>query len=249
VATVLRVTRRCLADDLGLPIEEAARDAGKLAREHLAIRTFVTRRSGAPEVGEVIKEVHPYGGVLSLHVGRGRAATLYDTEQDVVWLLAYSATHATHEGRDAYRHFMSLDARGELLPTEEDYETLDGISTVAILDAFEDQCHDLIAQARDQPGREAFGGVTLGDGKASSMVASIEVFLLDKADAEQGWVSFVFHPDTRLSPSQVLDMLAAILPVDVIPEQAADFNGRTLRYDELAWTWVLWPLDEDEDSV
>ena len=232
-----------MADDLHLPIEHATRDARNYQSEHPAVKTFVQLRESAPGVGEPITDVRPKGKVLSLHVGAGRAATVYDAEQDVVWLLAYSPTHATGERRDGYRKFMRLDERDELLPTDEDYESVEGLSSVAILDAFEVQCRAIYAEARMRPGDEVSGVVLLSNGQKSGVVAAVDVQIVGQDNIEQGWVAFNFPADTRLSTSQVLDLLVAVLPEGVEPERAADINGRQLKHYELGWTWVIYPSD------
>jgi len=240
MGAVLRVTRRCVADDLGLPIEHASRDAQHYMREHVAVRTFVELREHAPDVGERVKGVNPYGGIVSLHVGSGRGATYYDAEEDVVWLLAYSATHATHERRDVYQKFMALGERDELLPTQEDYETLETISSVAILDAFEEQCLRAVNEARADPGHTSSSVVLLRNGQRSGIVALVDIHVIEDGSAEQGWVAFTFSPDTRLGPSQVLDLLDAVLPEGAEPEHAADLHGRPLHHNEVAFTWVVY---------
>jgi hypothetical protein len=233
----LRVTRRCLAEDLGLDADKyLSRDARAYCAELDVLRTFVVKREGAPDSGDVIKDVKPAGKVKSLHIGRGRAATIWDPVEDVVWLLAYSETHATHEKRDAYQFFMSLDARDELLPTGEDYEELDILAEAFLLDGLVEDAKGIYLDARLDPGVE----FNASNGAHAALVVIDLVVELD-GEMEEGWVSISFPRDTPLTVETALDVSSRILPnhINVANlEHAATFGKRDLRPDELVFTWT-----------
>jgi hypothetical protein len=233
----LRVTRRCLAEDLRLDADKyLSRDARAYCAEVEMLRTFVGKREGAPDFGEVIKGVSPAGKVKSLHIGRGRAATIWDPEHDVVWLLAYSETHATHEKRDVYQYFMSLDARDELLPTDADYEELDVLAEAFLLDGLVEDAKGIYLDARADPGVE----FNASYGVHEALVV-IDLVVEHDGEMEEGWISIGFPRDTPLTPESALDVIARILPGHINVgslEFASKFWKRDLRPGELVFTWT-----------
>lgn len=231
----LRVTRRCLEDDLGLPTDRLQRDARHYCAEHEALRTFVVKRETAPGTGEPIVDVGKTGSVLSLHVGQGRAATIWDPEADVCWLLAWSATHATGERRDAYQHFMRLDRRGELMPTAEDYEAIDADAVAYIVDGLLDACSDLYKEARANPGIEM--SETFENRGALILV---DLIVVEQDEMEEGWLAVTYPRDTPLTPEVALDLCARILPARIPVAEinlASHFGRRPIQPGELIFTW------------
>jgi hypothetical protein len=77
-------------------------------------------RSQAPEAGDLINDLTERP-CYSLHSGRYRAATWYDAEHDVVWLLA-AGLHRSGERDDFYAVAVSHEQAGRLYPTSKDYE-------------------------------------------------------------------------------------------------------------------------------
>lgn len=232
----LRVTRRCLEDDLGLDGGYVERDARHYCAQHEALRTFVVKREGGPGVGEPIKDVGKTGSVLSLHVGQGRAATIWDPEADVCWLLAWSPTHATHELRDAYQHFMRLDRRGELMPTVADYEAIDLDAISYIQDGLAAACEGLYDDARSSPGTEL--SETFENRGALILV---DLIVVEEDEMEEGWIAITFPRDTPLTPEVAIDLVARILPRH-IPTSELDyadrFGKRPMEQGELIFTWT-----------
>jgi hypothetical protein len=232
----LRVTQRCLREDLGLDPAFVQRDARHFCSEHEVLRVFVVKREAAPGTGEPVKDAGPRGSCISLHVGRGRGITIWDEAGDVCWLLAYSGTHATHERRDAYQYFMRLDERDELLPTAEDYEALDESAEAFLIDGLVAASQGLYDDARANPGyefNETFGS-------RSSMVV-IDLVVEDNEEIEEGWISIGFSRDVPLTPTAALDVISRILPRHIAVESldfASSFRGRPLRDDELVFTWM-----------
>lgn len=235
----LRATRRCLRDDLALGEETGARDARSYVVEHDALKTFVTKRSGAPDEGDLVKDVNPRGRVKSLHVGRGRGVTLWDPDNDVCWLLAYSPTHATHERRDVYQYVLWLDSRGELLPTADDYESLDELPDVDFLEQVSDASRGLYEEARTHPGKEA--SRPFSDG---GVLMVIDLVVDTEGEYEQGWYSVTFPATTPLAAPDVLDILSRLLPTSVdldTLELSPDFNGEALTPFQVVWSWSCYP--------
>lgn len=207
---------------------------------HDAIRVFVGKRSSAPGDGENVLGVSPYGHVKSLHVGQARAATIYDPEQDVCWLLAYSGTHAIGERRDAYEHFMKLSRRDELLPDEGDYLALGTVTAASLMDEIQKFGGELLIEARENPGGEACRTLSLVDGDEVEIAVSIELVVEATDSAEQGWIAFVLPHSAPIEVQQLLDLVADMLPSYIRPEDiviSGDINGRPLGFAELAITW------------
>lgn len=241
MTTRFRVTSRCAKDDLNLSDQDAAsREARFLAADHEAIRCFIGKRADQPGSGEKVSDVEPNGAVKSLHVGQGRAATIYDEAEDVCWLLAYSATHAIGERRDVYKHFMRLSDRGELLPTEADYKSLMTVTDAALMDALKEPAESLYQRARAAQDGEAGLAFTLGDGRDVEMHIAVELIIDGTQEAEQGWLSITFPPDAPIEAAVILDLIADLLPASVNLDTvsiAADMRGRAIAYNELAVTW------------
>src|SRR5689334_21297157 len=116
----LRVTCRCLRDDLG--IEPPAAFADLVDVE--IVKALISKR--AEHVGEG-KTVGPRAGGATLYrLGRGddhRGATWADLPNSVVWLCAYGF-HRSGTEDDAFKKFRRLMEAGQMYPTVEDYEWL-----------------------------------------------------------------------------------------------------------------------------
>lgn len=207
---------------------------------HDAIKKFVGTRSSAPGEGENVLNVVPYGHIKSLHVGQGRAATIFDPNEDVCWLLAYSPTHAEGEERDAYRHFERLHGRGELRPTANDYAALTVVTSASLMDELRSISETLMEEAVERQGEETCRSFTLDDGKDASITVAIEVIVELDDTAEQGWISFVLPYDAQIGQAQLLELVADLIPPHVDEdtiEFAADVRGRVVAHNEVAFTW------------
>lgn len=229
-----------MRDDLQLPAEDAKREASRISEKHVAIRTFVSKRSNGPGEGENVLNVVPYGHVKSLHVGKGRAATIFDEEQGVCWLLAYGDTHATGERRDSYNDFVRLSNRGELLPGESDYAALYTLTDAALMDELKEYGRELFDRANNEPNGDYVTSFVLEDGQDASISLSVEVIVDNDGTAEQGWTAFVLPPGCPIGQAQLLDLVADLIPDHVDVESidfAADVRGRVVAFNELAFTW------------
>jgi len=107
-----RTTARCAADLATLSLEVTATLADKLEQ-----------RLQAPESGELIDGLRQRS-CYSLHAGRYRAATWYDIEHDVLWLLA-AGIHISGDRNDFYNVAVQWERSGRLYPTSDDYQDLD----------------------------------------------------------------------------------------------------------------------------
>jgi len=109
----VRVTARCEEVDLdAMPPDDAS----------VLLDKFVEMRSQGPDTGDLINDLHERP-CHSLHSGRYRAATWYDTEHDVVWLLA-AGLHRSGSRDDFYNVAVRIEQAGRLYPTADDYERL-----------------------------------------------------------------------------------------------------------------------------
>lgn len=117
----LRVTLRSVQDELQLPPEAAKRHPTEL--DHEICSAFVTQRSQNPIGLEKLQPLTSSIEAYTVHAGRWRRATWHDEEDNVVWLLGFSY-HRSGEAGDAYSYLKQLDAKGQLLPTPEDYDLL-----------------------------------------------------------------------------------------------------------------------------
>src|SRR5438874_614878 len=113
---VLRVTRRCLVDDLEFGASDLDRPLEELAARHQMVRAFVERRSQSPVGQETIQGLTSRIVAYSLHSGEDRGITWHHVAAGIVWLLA-AHFHRSGNADDAYPYFRRLDARGALLPT------------------------------------------------------------------------------------------------------------------------------------
>lgn len=212
------------------------RDVRRFCAEHEALRAFVGKRAGAPEVGDLIKGIEPYGRYRSLHHGRCRGVTVWDAAADVCWFVAYSETHASGEDRDCYRYFMRLGERDELLPTAEDYEQLAEVSTEDVLHELAQVARNLYREARARPGVEA--NASHHDGKALMLV---DLVVIDTDECEQGWLALRLPPEITVEPGTIVDFMSQLLPEHVGPESievAGTVGTRPCHHEEVAWSWI-----------
>lgn len=232
----LRVTARCLREDLGLDASSyAGRDARYYCAEHEILRVFVTKREGAPAVGEQVKGIEPFGRYISLHHGRWRGLTVWDPAHDVCWLVAFSETHAAHEDRDAYNYFMQLGG-DKLLPTADDYELLEEVSTENLIDGLADRSAGIYEEARANPSIE-FNETYEG----GSALVLIDMMVIDDGTWEEGWIAITFPRDTPLNEYTALDLVSKILPKTIVAdtlELSPKFGSRLARHDELVFSWT-----------
>lgn len=82
---ILRVTIRCLVQDLGLSASDARRNVTEL--DHEVCKAFVSKRSQSTIGIEKLQPITTAAEVYTLHAGRWRGATWHDEASNSVWLL------------------------------------------------------------------------------------------------------------------------------------------------------------------
>jgi len=161
----LRVTRRCLVEDLGTQPDMPQLDLEELAEAlspdaSAVVRTFLRDRSQTPEGQDRMSGLATGRAPIFIlrHGARYRALTWYDEPHRVVWLLAAHFVHRSGEVDDSFAHFRRLGASA-LRPTTDDYTALEQEEASAAADAIFDAIPKLLAEAAGQPGREVRGRV------------------------------------------------------------------------------------------
>lgn len=191
--------------------------------------------------------VSAYPNVKTLHVGRGRAVTIHDPQEDVCWLLAYSALHKVGAKDDAYKKFERLDSRGELLPTADDYLALESVSSAEFIDSLIELGRELYSEALASPGVEVGRTVTFSTSGTSSedvlvsVAVAVEMIVDVTGSAEECVVAFTVPLGEDFGREQALDVMSALLPEGVEPEEisfATSIGDRTVNHNELAFSWA-----------
>jgi len=218
----LRVTRRCLDEDLQSPTTAPFDDLKK----HEIIKALIKRRRETPDD---TKKVSPLPGGLDIYRlaygSRHRGATWYDEDNRVIWLVAY-AQHEFEGGGDAFPYFKDLHTEGRLLPTETDYQALFADRASRFAGVARHDAGLLLEAARANPGTEqrGFVGGEVGVGVAVEIVETLtETYLAVK----------IRGLDTEALPI----LLAAFFPeydfADI--ESTRELPTRSLDSDELGF--------------
>ena len=199
----LRVTQRCLEEDLGRdPDSDFAELLEKATPE--IVTALVKKRCDGPTDRSEIAPLSSGRTVYRLAFGDDhRGGTWYDEHFGVVWLLAYRL-HRSGRPDDAFPYIKGLDEEGRLLPTEEDYKALfDDQGRRAAMVAPE-EAQELLAEARANEGVEVRGvlGEAAGVGVVVEVVETLEetaiAFAVNQVPA--AWVTLIpawFFPDSR----------------------------------------------------
>ncbi len=151
----LRITRRCLTEDLGQPEDAAWADLP----DHEILRAFKKDRCADPLGSKIVGASAGGNTVYRLAYGHNhRGATWFD--EDVVWLCGYGL-HRSGEPDDAFARFLALMDARLLQPTEADYLDFATDRAERFVDLVERDARILLARARGEPGveqREIIGG-------------------------------------------------------------------------------------------
>lgn len=163
----LRITHRCLVEDLGFtsddlerPLEELAAGDSDAAK---FVRTFTEKR-GIDPVDEDSIEGLATGRVPMHPLRRGqriRGLTWFDRDTNVVWLVAAHFDHRSGERGDSYAYFRGLRAE-QLLPEELDYLLFREQQAIQAADAILDHIDPALRSALADQGTEVrmdIGGV------------------------------------------------------------------------------------------
>lgn len=163
----LRITRRCLVEDLGFSSDDLERPLDELAATDSDagrfIRTFIEKRGPDP-VDEDSIEGLATGRIPMQPLRRGeriRGLTWHDRNANVVWLVAAHFAHRSGERSDSYAYFRGLRA-DQLLPEELDYMLFREQQAIQAADAILDLIDPALRSALADPGTEIrldIGGV------------------------------------------------------------------------------------------
>jgi len=240
----LRVTERCLRNDLGLSKQRAdellTQDARLFEDEHAAVKKFVAMRKADPRGGEPIHGPYPRGRVRSLHVGETRAVTAWDEDEDVCWLLAYHHYHRNGDPEDAYAIFNALYSADALMPTASDYQNfLDDVEgedddEPPLIEDLLEVGQKMLAVARANPGREAIE--TWHNGERRQVIC-VDIVVEAGDWMEEGWLGLTLPEHEMLSDVQVFEMVQALLPEGVVPIYERRFRDRERRRGEIVYRW------------
>jgi hypothetical protein len=223
------------ADDLDLSVDE-------LAQQNSVVASFQEKRSQDPEGVEKVQPLTSNVVVHTLHAGEDRGATWFDKKAGVVWLLA-AGFHRSGKRDDAYPYFKGLDAKGELLPTREDYEALVRSQTRNLAALLIEEIPPIRDEALRHPGGIVEG--VLG-GRVDVRVASED----DDPPMLTVAISQRLRPgETALPAGWQLVIAAGFLPNTTPPENLAfadDLAGHELRDDEIAYCDFVEQPDDSE---
>jgi hypothetical protein len=222
----LRVTRRCLEEDLDYyedaPFEDLA--------GHEIIKALINRRSDGPTDTREVSPLSSGKRVYRLAYGnRHRGATWFDENEGVVWLLGY-AQHEFEDRGDAFSQFKDLDEEGHLLPGPADYEALLRERDARFGASLAVQAEALLAEARRNPGREV----------VAHLGGAIEVTVAITVVETLGELHVAIQM-TGLPTEHFLLVLAALFDgrdMDEI-ESAEAMPGRDLQPGELGFRILL----------
>lgn len=162
----LRVTRRCLVEDLGFRESDLAVELPALAEGRtdgaVFLRTFLDQRSKAPEPGDEGElECLAAGTPTMFPLRRGarqRGVTWFDERSGIVWLIAAHHSHRSGERNDSYVYFRGL-RREQLLPERLDMVAVRTERADEAANAIWDDVPRLMAEADASRGAEVFGHV------------------------------------------------------------------------------------------
>jgi hypothetical protein len=218
----LRVTRRCLLEDLDGKKDGTLKDVSK----HPIVRAFLREReaktTGTRQVGQLSsgKEIW----VLA-QAHRHRGGTWYEAQRDIVWLVA-AGHHESGSPDDFFPYCRQLDKDRRLAPSKEDYKELllaqnEWLAARILIDA------PLLRKRA----RSTSGEVSARIGGKFGVKVAIEV-----AD-EIEEISVAFDLRTLHDPRSMVAILAA-LEADGEWEDADKMPNRPLEYYEQAFSHV-----------
>ena len=230
----LRITTRCLVDDLGLTADAAEVPVEELVEQHELIGAFVEQRSQNPIDAEWIRGLTSDIMAYSLHATRFRGITWHDKRNGVVWLMA-GGFHTSRHPKDAYPTFLALDAADRLLPGQVDFEALVFVRARAAVQGMFDDAPRLVDEARAQPG--AIIQATLG-GRIDVRVA---VEGDDPAMLTLAVSSRLRPGELPVPPDWTTRVVSAFFPEQTFDDLsfAGDIAGHELRDDESGWCYFV----------
>jgi hypothetical protein len=218
----LRVTSRCLVDDLN-----AMADADFEAIDGLEIiKAFVAERS---ERADGTRQVTPLTcGHEVWVVARGhdhRGATFHDVEDEVIWLLAYGR-HRSGKPDDFFPVCKALDRDKPLLPAKVDYERMYIERDFRFTEAVRVEAPLILRAARDADGEHR---CTVGGSLAVGLSVELE------GDLDATALTVAFFANQLETYEQGILLLAALYQGDAW-EPVPRMPSRDLEPGEVAFT-------------
>lgn len=218
----LRITRRCLTDDLNL---DSTTDFS-VALSHPIVHAFENQRSTSPAGGKTVGPVAGEHTIYRLAYGHDhRGATWFDEPERVVWLCAYRL-HRSGSPDDAFPYFHELIRSGEILPTADDYEALFLDRDRRFVETMSLDAQALLARARSNPGVEQVG--LIGGEETTGVIVEVVETL------EETHVAFTL---TVVDYRRIVLLLAAFYPDATFKdwELVVILPTRSLRENEMCY--------------
>jgi hypothetical protein len=196
----LRITRRCLEEDLGEDPDEC--EFGDLCETHPIVHAFRERRSKVTGGGDTVGPAAGEWTIFTLRQGSDhRGATWYDAKSGVVWLLA-AGHHRSGQPDDAFQRFRELLAEEAIYPLENDLEDFYSDRGDEFVERARVAVPTLLAEAQADPGSEF--AVQIGTEPVSCVINVVET-LQERYFAVSGHVGVqglellkaLFAPDRR----------------------------------------------------
>jgi hypothetical protein len=220
----VRVTLRCLREDVGLDVPPVEVDLG--AMDHPLI---AEARRVAPTAPRGQKRVLSIGRplVYRLRHGRWRGATWLEADAGRFWLCA-AAQREAGSPDDAYELFAALHAAGRLLPDDDD-RLRDALErNVRVIDSAAAEIPVLLARANARRGRD----VTARLGELVDMRLQVSLA------GDEVWVAIATQAaDGRFVEERLRDVLFRLV-FDVaraeVSEPRADWPSGSLAWFEVA---------------
>jgi len=215
----LRVTKRCLVEDLEADEEATLEDVSK----HPIVRAFLRERKTKTEGTRTVSQLGSSHKVWVLtQAQRHRGGTWYEAQRSIVWLVA-SGHHESGSDDDFFPYFRRPSEEGRLAPSKQDYEGL-----------FEEQAERFAARVLIEApllrkeAREAGEEISAQVGGRFGVKVAIEV----AEDLEEIWVAF----DLRtLEVHLYIPVILGALEAEGEWEQADRMSSRPLQYYETAY--------------
>lgn len=216
----LRITERCLVQDLELSADSTFEDA----LTHLIVQAFVEKRKDDPGSG---KTVGPAAGNRTLHhLGRGhdhRGATWHDRRNGVVWLCGYGL-HRSGGPDDAFQIFAKLIEEDEIRPKTADYRRLLSDRTGRLVELGPEQGETAVRRAVEQ-----------GDVQSVSLADQIPVRVSANVIDDFLEVTIAF-PSANLNQDRILLVVRCFAGASTdMWENTNDFSGQPLPEGELGF--------------
>jgi hypothetical protein len=188
----LRITLRCLGEDLG---SAADLDFEKSLSRDVIVKAFKREHEFKADAAKEVSPLTCGETVWRLaHQHDHRGAVWYDEANAVMWLCAYRE-HTSGLPDDAFPYFKQLDADGRLLPDDEDYVALGEDEGYRFAESVPAEVQSVLARGRAQPDIEqrAVVGGTYEVGLAVESAApyeSITIAIVSEDWDEEDWDRF-----------------------------------------------------------